>query len=795
MNNIKVKILAGTLSLGMAFGGIVPSFADTNSGGYQVKEQELTKKEGVANSVIKNYNYLKKPNFSTKFFKNQSQIKNYVTEYIFATQEHDRFYAMPETDLTDLAVKLQNDSNLNTRVTRYNISKVLFELSDLSAMYINDNDDVDNHVLSVSYRYVPSTGKLTNVTATKSSREEVNRISQSKPGSKSLILANKSQYLEASRKADQIVASIPKDIRSNDALVAKYLVDWITKNNVYDHDNRYNVHNNYYGALIKGVSKCDGFTQAFNMLCRRAGIPAYRIIGNFRGIDNYTSHAWSMIFIQGEWVLVDPTTSVGRRDSYPESAFAGTYRNGYYKDYKADDPYVNTMNQVVGFTPYNYKDNLRYTSKNTTEAVERFVEVDKTKLRAKYNDIQNALNKGYDFLFDESTVKEKLAEAKKVLDNKYARELDVSKQLETLDVYGEYSVVSRRALYNSIMDVKWALYKGYNFEYDNSLVVLFLNDSIKTYNNKYASKEEIKSAISSIDIFCKYDAPAKIKISREKAALRNRINEIKNALNKRYKFVYSRSLVINITNQAIRVYNNPNSTNKDFERELKSLELFCEYSKVKNDEIVTDNNLEQSDDNSKAESNESDHSEGVVKKESASNFNDEVNISDDKEQDVDNSSSTDNEDELATNSEESSTETHNNSKDLSIYEHSKVSVDEIRDMLYNIDIKGIKENKNYLFANSLVEKDNIEQEELDKAYIKLILLDLENSNSIITEEELLTKIDNFKVSLDEEINLSYEIAYINEKLSEFEKVLESENYANYSLEEINEYINLLSRKK
>lgn len=788
MNNIKGKVLAGVLSIGMLFGNAAPSFASENDYSYVTETDELNKKEGVANSVIKDYNYLIKPNFSTKFFKNQSQIKDYVTEYIFSTQQHDRFYAMPETDLTDLAIKLQNDNNLNTKVTRYNISKVLFELSDLTAMYINDNDDVDNHVLTVNYRYMPSTGKLTNVTARKNSREEQNRIAQSKPGSKSIILANKSQYLEASRKADEIVASIPNDIKGNDALVAKYLVDWITRNNVYDHENRYDVHNNYYGALIKGVSKCDGFAQALNMLARRAGIPAYRIIGNFKGIDNYTSHAWSMLFIQGEWVLVDPTESVGRRDSYPENAFAGTYGNSYYKSYRADEPYVNTMSQVVGYTPYNYKDNLRYTSKNTTERVEKFVEVDKTELRGKYNDIYNALNKGYNFLFDESTVREKLTDAKKVLDDKYAKKLDVDRQVELLNTYGQYSVISRRALYNKIMDVKWALYKGYNFEYSNSLAVMFLNDAIKTYNNKYASKEEIADAIKSIELFCKYDAPAKIYISREKAALRNKINEIKGALNKRYKFDYSRSLVIDITNQAIRVYNNPNSTNDDFERELRSLELFCKYSRVKNDEIVIDDEKpDLSEDQNVNEGSEDSKSdiEG-----------DDNSIVDDESDSLDEDKSKTNEDEQASGEPKDEEDFKDNKemKDLSIYENSKVSIDEINDMTYNIYREDLDSNEDYLFVKSLLEKDVLDQEELDQAYIKLKKIDADEVDYSLDEEKLISKIKVLRESLKTENDYSYDTEYIEDTLANMEKLLDSNDYSKLSLEEINEYINLLSRK-
>lgn len=762
--------------------------------------EEFNSTEMTPNSQIKNYNYLIKPNFSTRFFKNQNQIKDYVTDYLYIIQDYDRFSAMPKTDVSDVALRLQDDRNLNEKINRSNIADVLFEIDDLTSYYVDDYEEVDNFTLNVSYRYSPVTNELTQVFVRKGTREEVNKRRQSTPGSKSIILPTKVQYNASSRKADEIVRSIPSNIRGNDALVAKYLTDWITKNNVYDDDNRYDVHNNYYGALIKGVSKCDGFSQALNMLLRRAGIPAYRLIGNFRGIDNYVSHAWNMIYIQGKWVMVDPTFNVGS-SSFPERAFAGTYGNDFYKDYRAASPYINTMSQVVGYTPYDYKKHLSFTSTNTTEKREGRTVADKSVLKAKYDDISKALKDGQNFKFSEKDVRKYLNDAKKVLDEKYASQESVDEQIAKLDIYGEYSVVSRKALYDKIMDVKWALYKRYTFEYDSSLVVSFLNDAIRTYNNSNATGNEIKDAISSIDLFCAYKEPAKVVVPKEKTALKTKINEVKSALYNGYQFEYTRSVVVGVTNKAIRTYNNSNSKKSDYERELRALELFCKYHTKKNDKPV-DEELDNKQVNESSDAVKSNNSiedkKAIINNDTKDTDSSKVN-SDDKVNENANSKGpkNDNKDLVSEPDLKNGSEGNGNKKDLSKYKNSVVSLDEINDMTYNIyEEDKHKDEEIFKFIESLNSKEDVKQSELDLAFIKLCVLS--ENDFEVKSDDVLSKINELKLAMENEDDEEFEFVYDKVYISEVLDVLESETTnkdSDLTLKEINKYIELLSRKQ
>ena len=64
-------------------------------------------------------------------------------------------------------------------------------------------------------------------------------------------------------------------------------------------DDSYNV----YGALLKGKAVCNGYAQAFMLLCSCAGLETRMIYGDAGG----ESHAWNCVKLDGEWYMVDVT--------------------------------------------------------------------------------------------------------------------------------------------------------------------------------------------------------------------------------------------------------------------------------------------------------------------------------------------------------------------------------------------------------------------------------------------------------------------------------------------------------
>lgn len=68
----------------------------------------------------------------------------------------------------------------------------------------------------------------------------------------------------------------------------------ISKPNIYD----------VYGALITGVCVCEGYAEAFKLLCDREGIPCITVVGTGNG----GAHKWNMVLMEdGEWYTLDST--------------------------------------------------------------------------------------------------------------------------------------------------------------------------------------------------------------------------------------------------------------------------------------------------------------------------------------------------------------------------------------------------------------------------------------------------------------------------------------------------------
>lgn len=76
------------------------------------------------------------------------------------------------------------------------------------------------------------------------------------------------------------------------------LHDWLVTHVYYDPNYE------YYGAdmILRGYGVCDGYSKAYYMLCRAAGITVSRVLGTAGG-----SHAWNAVKLDGKWYYVDPT--------------------------------------------------------------------------------------------------------------------------------------------------------------------------------------------------------------------------------------------------------------------------------------------------------------------------------------------------------------------------------------------------------------------------------------------------------------------------------------------------------
>ena len=108
--------------------------------------------------------------------------------------------------------------------------------------------------------------------------------------------------------------------------------DWVDMNLRYDKEG--GNAGNAYGAFVENRAKCDGYSYAINLLCKRMGIQAVCVTGTVT--DSGELHAWNMVDMSGRWYYVDATWDdsdcpgaaeydyflIGSKTSTPTGSFA-----------------------------------------------------------------------------------------------------------------------------------------------------------------------------------------------------------------------------------------------------------------------------------------------------------------------------------------------------------------------------------------------------------------------------------------------------------------------------------------
>ena len=84
----------------------------------------------------------------------------------------------------------------------------------------------------------------------------------------------------------------------------KSIHDYIANNAEYDTTiSKANIFDSY-GALVTGLCVCEGYAEAFKLICDREGIPCITVMGTGGG----GAHKWNMVLMDdGEWYTLDST--------------------------------------------------------------------------------------------------------------------------------------------------------------------------------------------------------------------------------------------------------------------------------------------------------------------------------------------------------------------------------------------------------------------------------------------------------------------------------------------------------
>ena len=109
---------------------------------------------------------------------------------------------------------------------------------------------------------------------------------------------------EALRKAEQILSELNANAAPREK--AEYFFDHLGKNVTYETDIEGEEY--LYTALCQGKTNCDGYANAFALLCHMADIPCIEI--NSDTPEDEIGHTWNAVYLEDRWVHVDATGAV-----------------------------------------------------------------------------------------------------------------------------------------------------------------------------------------------------------------------------------------------------------------------------------------------------------------------------------------------------------------------------------------------------------------------------------------------------------------------------------------------------
>ncbi len=111
---------------------------------------------------------------------------------------------------------------------------------------------------------------------------------------------------EAKGKAQEIVKVLQQSSGQSQYELVKAIHDYLVENVHYDYEGGVELHT-ADGPLLYGKSVCEGYANAFNLLCYYAGIQGEMVTGNATNENGTASHAWNMVEVDGIWYLIDVT--------------------------------------------------------------------------------------------------------------------------------------------------------------------------------------------------------------------------------------------------------------------------------------------------------------------------------------------------------------------------------------------------------------------------------------------------------------------------------------------------------
>lgn len=155
-----------------------------------------------------------------------------------------------------------------------------------------------------------------------------------------------SAQAELDEKVEEVTANAPSDASQFE--LEMYIHDYIIDNCKYDYESANSDEvsdntGNAYGVLVEGNAVCEGYSRAFQLLCKELGIECV----NISGTSENENHMWNCVRLEGNWYQIDVTWD----DADTEPAEIARYMffnlddENMYKDHQAGKLYKNTSDE------------------------------------------------------------------------------------------------------------------------------------------------------------------------------------------------------------------------------------------------------------------------------------------------------------------------------------------------------------------------------------------------------------------------------------------------------------------
>lgn len=156
-----------------------------------------------------------------------------------------------------------------------------------------------------------------------------------------------SAQAELDEKVKEITANAPSNATQFE--LEQYVHDYIIDNCEYDYDSAASQTDNddntgnVYGALIEGKAVCEGYSRAFQLLCKELGLQCVNVFG----VSEEENHMWNCIMIEGEWYQIDVTWDDvdGEQKDLARYMYFNLNDDNMYSDHQVCEMYENISDE------------------------------------------------------------------------------------------------------------------------------------------------------------------------------------------------------------------------------------------------------------------------------------------------------------------------------------------------------------------------------------------------------------------------------------------------------------------